>query len=145
MPACCQGQAHPVSQSVTLAVTADIYWWPSLCGVETKPADMICLHDSSTPCLGCSGVSWKQLHTSNRLMRLWTADMVSELTSLTLELDPVDTEIWALQPGVSDMREATELQVAFGLMTQLQSLKLVVRGDLDVVSPGVSALAASFW
>ena len=95
------------------------------------------------PCLCCSGVSWKQLHISNKLMRLWTADMVSELTHLTLELDPVDT--WALQPGVSDMREAAELQVACGLMTQLQSLKLVVRGDLDVVSRPVSALAASFW
>ena len=78
-------------------------------------------------------------------MRLWTAEMVSELTSLTLELGPADTEMLARQPGMRAMSEATELQVAFGLMTQLQSLKLVVRGDLDVVSDRVSALAASFW
>ena len=71
--------------------------------------------------------------------------MVSELTSLTLELGPADTEPLALQPGLHNMSEATELQVAFGLMTQLQSLKLVVRGDLDVVNPMVSTLAASFW
>ena len=97
------------------------------------------------PCLCCSGVRWKQLHISNKLMRLWTAEMVSELTNLTLELGHADTEALALRPGLRDMSEATELQVAFGLMTQLQSLKLVARGNLDVVSPWVSSLAASCW
>ena len=84
-------------------------------------------------------MSWKQLHISNKLMRLWTPGMISELSSLTLELDPEETETWSPHLGTSDFIEASDLQVAFGLMTQLQSLKLVVRGDLDLFSPLVSS------
>ena len=61
--------------------------------------------------------------------------MISELFSLTLELDPEETETWSPHLGASDFIEASDLHVAFGLMTQLQSLKLVVRGDLDLFSP----------